>query len=200
MSDHPRGFSAATPGGLAYLDLATVTGWAYGSGADAGPRHGAWSFHEYDQTGRLMADAYDAIADLIEFYRPRMVIVEAPLVTNVRERDGNIRHVVSNDSTISALRGLIEVSRLACFHLGVRTGEFSASTVRQVMKGFPIRWQTSGKSAGKKDWKGTGIAWCEAVGFRPEDHNVADALIGLEYSMRQYEGGGFASDLASRRR
>jgi hypothetical protein len=95
---------------------------------------------------------------------------------------------------------LIEVSRLACFHLGVRTAEYPAQTVRQVLKGFPMRLVTTGKDKGRRDWKPTIVAWATAVGFDPADHHAADALVGLEHISQQLDGGGFARDLARRRR
>lgn len=184
---HLLGFKPATAGGIAYLDLATTSGWAYCSGQELEPHYGAWLFPPYDQSGKTMSACYRAVADLIEYYEPRLIAVEAPLVTNYRDRDGEVKHVVSNDSAISCLRGLIEVSRMACADFGIATAEYAAVTVRSVLRGYPYRFAANGK----KDTKATIMAFCSDNGLEPQTHDAADALIGLEYVLRAHEGRGF---------
>ena len=182
LVDNPRLFPSATRGGTAFLDLSTMTGWAYGHAGDPRPLCGTWQLPKTHEDGKTFDAFYDVLCDFLEWFEPARIVAEAPLPP------GTTR---SNMLTWKCQIGLLAVARLVASQYGRTVREAHVDTVRAaVLKGRP--WK--GKQA---DGKPVIVGWCQEQGLNPPDHNAADALVGLEYSLRLYSRRGFARDLAA---
>jgi hypothetical protein len=183
MSANPLGFPQRPSGGVAFFDLASVTGWAIVQpGGDDRPICGAWALKGVHEDGSLFASLYEALCDFIEWFRPSRLYMEAPLPPGA---------IKSNMDAWLTLIGLVAVARLAGSHTHGKTiRTVPVSQVRaEVLKGY--QWR------GNKDKdKPVIMMWARDHGFAPADHNAADALVGLEYCLRTYHGKGFVRDLA----
>jgi hypothetical protein len=194
MRENPRALPHQPEGGILFLDLSGVTGWAYGVPGQKKPSCGAFKFPSFDESGATFSAAYEGVFDLLEFYRPDRVLMEAPLPVAFYDSQGNIKVTKSNTSTWRCQIGLMAVTQLAGAHYGITVRQVAVSTIRaEVLRGY--KWR--GKQTVKDD-KPVIMQWAHDHGFDPPDHNAADALAGLEYSYRLYTGGGFIGDLATR--
>jgi hypothetical protein len=185
MRENFRGLPQQPEGGILFLDLSSVTGWAYGVPGDRKPSCGAFQFPSFDESGATFSAAYEGVCDLLELYKPRRAMMEAPLPANT---------TLSNMGAWKCQIGLIAVAQLAGAHYGITIRPAHVSTIRAaVLVGY--KWR--GKQMVKND-KPVIMQWAHDHGFDPPDHNAADALAGLEYAYRLYTGGGFILDLGTR--
>jgi hypothetical protein len=181
---NPQGLPPHPEGGFLFLDLSTVTGWAYGLPGGPRPVCGAFVYPAFSGDGATFGAHYEALADVLEHYSPKRVMMEAPLPPNA---------VTSNIDTWKCQIGLMGVTQLAAKHYGLTVRDESVRTIRsKVLVGY--RWH--GKQLVKGE-KPVIMQWAHDHGFDPPDHNACDALVGLEYQMRLYAGRGFIQDLAS---
>ncbi len=185
-----RGFPEVEPQGTAFLDLSTMTGWAYGHAGDPAPVCGTWKLPRYEEDGRSFDALYDVLCDFLEHFEPARIVAEAPLPPARMRRDGSVQATVSNASAWECQIGLLAVARLAASHYGRTVRRANVDKIRAtVLKGLPWR----GRQA---EGKPVIMQWCHDQGLNPPDHNAGDALIGLEYALRLYSRRGFARDLA----
>lgn len=174
----PHDLPVRAKGGVAFFDLSTRTGWAYGF-SGARPDCGVVHYADFADDGRTFAQHYDFMCDFIEHFEPSRLVMEAPLPATV----------VSNTSAWECQLGLAAITRLACRHYHRSCRMASVRTIRTAVLGSGF--------IPKNKAKGVVMEWCSLNGIDTPDHNAGDAAVGLEYALRTYHRKGFARDLAS---
>lgn len=184
---NPRNFPDVQFGGMAFLDLSTSTGWAYGIPRQT-PHCGVWGLSKDWDSGETVDQFYDLLCDFMEWFRPDWLCMEKAIPPNL---------ITSNVGAWNVQIGLAAVTRLVGSHYGRKVYEYPSMTIRsEVLKGLP--WKTKGKKGNAKPVeiiKG----WANANGVYPADHNAGDALVGLEYAMRVHCRAGFVRDFGNNR-
>lgn len=151
-------------GGTLSLDVASKTGWAYGSPGEA-PQHGVFTLPSTgDDLGRFGVTFLQWLTAKIQQLRPREIVFEAPILP----RQTNI-------NTTRKLHGLALLVELACSLEAVPCSEISNSEWRRQFLGpyYPPK-------PTRDDLKRAVIAACRAMGWNPSSDDDADAL-GLLY-------------------
>lgn len=148
------------------LDLATRSGWAYGS-PGARPSSGTIDLPRGGgpgQLGAVNAALADALGDLLRLHSPRRIIFEAPAMHMAGRSPHTARLLIY-------LAGVVELVayrwEIACFEAQVQT----------VRSKLGIR-----KAEDDRDWKAAVMRWCRAQGHDPRDDNQGDAIALLAYS------------------
>lgn len=152
MTDNPT-----RPGGILTLDLASVSGWAYGHASARLTRpdaFGAWNLGKGASAARWAALA-DQLGDTISMFQPSLVVFEAPLPPQAQTQ-ANIARL---------LWGLCTVAELICYRRSIECREQSAVQPRK---------QLIGKARPDKDQI---VQWCRSRGLDITDHNAADAVV-----------------------
>lgn len=158
MAPHPA------PGGVLALDLGSTVGWAYGHIEQQRAASGRWRLRfegegEGDRYRRLSNETYETLERL----QPSRLIVEAPLVLAASASAGH-----QSDRSVNQQRGLRAIVWCEASRMGMRPQEFSADLVR---------YELLGRSRFKKGTiKQIIVAWAKDQGYRPVDHNEADAI------------------------
>lgn len=152
--------------GTLALDLATRSGWAFGSpgcrpacGSIDLPRGGGTA-----ALGAVNAALADALGDLLKMHKPTRLIFEAPAM----HMAGRSPH------TARLLIYLAGVTELVAYRWSLPCFEAQVQTVRAKLG---IR-----RAEGDRDWKVAVMRWCVTQGWQPRDDNQADALALLAYS------------------
>jgi len=168
-------------GGSGFFDLATRTGWAYGHPGVL-PSCGVFDLKGSAEDGTLYAALYECVCDFIEWHKPTRLYAEAPL---------SPQGTKSNMNAWLILIGMVGVVRCVGAQYGLRVRLMNLSKIRSdVLSGLP--WNQKQKN-GKKP---VVEQWCADQGIFTPDHNAADAVVGLEHSLRLFSRKGFARDLA----
>lgn len=149
-------------GGLLALDVATVTGWAYGrvpvsaatSTFPPKPESGAIMLPGGLAVGSLLAKFEDELGALIIRLAPKGMIIEAPILPKFTSHE-TVRKLMS-------LAGIAE--KLAYQHCIRR---------RYVVQPAQVKKHWTGKGNAKKPDM---VAACEARGWAVSVHDEADAL------------------------
>lgn len=163
------------------LDLATVTGWAYGP-AGARPRFGTWKLGKpgTPRPARLLvlrgylAD-FLAVNDNID-----EVAYEAPMKPRVMARVG------STPDTAILLLSACAVAEIACYEAGVDYSMHDVQAVREHFTGqrrYRDQWcPIELKTVSSREWaKRATIARCKQLGSLVRNDNEADAVALHDY-------------------
>ena len=156
--------------GILALDLASVTGFAYGELPDSLPTildvasgvripqvlHGTFrSGTAASSDGKFFSNFFNWLEDQIIFHNPRLVIFEAPI----------LRGNKTAAQTARRLMGLATITDLVAHRRGVPlVREADLQTIKKHFAGH-----------GHAD-KGAMIRRCHELGWVPEDDNAADAI------------------------
>jgi hypothetical protein len=159
------------------LDIsARSTGWAYAAAAGE-PVYGLWIMPGIADLGRVYAALRNQMEDAFAVHQPASVVFVPAL------------H--AQQTSARALLGLCAVAELACWDSDKRPYEVNEATVRKAVLG---RGSFGDRGEGGRIIKGTGttqakaaaIAWCQSRGWQPQTHDVADALVLLEYARQHF--------------
>lgn len=149
------------------MDLGSRSGWAFGA---PGARV-AYGVLKLPPPGLHMGEFGSAFAqgmcDLLAVHNPARIVIEKPFYS-----------AKGQAVTIESLLGLNMLAQTMAATHGLPCEKLSAQTVRA---------QMLGRAHFSKDPGGTEAAvtrWALAEGYRPQDHNAADALLLLHYAMR----------------
>lgn len=154
------------------LDISSrATGWAV-RGAFDEPAYGLWLMPGIAERGALYASLRNALEPLLEQYQPRRAVF-APALFGLRQSAS--RH----------LAGLHAVAELVCFDAGVPIREITDTNARRLVLGTAHFGKRDSKGSlikgtGTAPAKTAAVAWCNSHGWRPQSHDVADALVLLE--------------------
>jgi len=150
------------------MDIATVTGWAYGRVGER-PRSGAVRFGSGAQSyGKRMAMGMNWLHDFLTVNEVKYFVYEAPLATSLVSGK-------TNASTTMILFGLVGVvEAVANSHKIYSVKSAHLSTVR---KHFIGTGNLPGALAKMKV-----RARCRTLGWEFDDHNAADALAVWDYA------------------
>jgi hypothetical protein len=145
---------------LLVLDLASVTGWAYGAlGADA-PQCGRWELGATDRldiVGARAACLDNTLAAALDLWTDVTVCGMAEPIPG------------RNQSDVAAMGAFVGIVRAECWRRRIRVLVQPESTVRKEMLG---------RGSGRSDvMKGLALQWCERHGISVPDHNAADAVV-----------------------
>lgn len=158
-----------TRGGILTLDLARVTGWAYGpAGAPRPQTFGAWDLGPATiGHGVVLAGLADHLGDAFKLMRPSLVVMEAPLPPQAQ----------TSANTARLLLGYCAVVELLCYRWDLDVREAKAQDVRRAIIG----------RANGLDKKAI-VAWCRNRGYQITDHNTADAVVLWHYAVSLHAG------------
>lgn len=156
--------------GILALDLATVTGFAYGDLPDSLPTplevaggvriptvtHGTFRSGDSKTEDKIFFKTFfNWLDDHITFFNPRLIIFEAPIHTGGRTSFQTARRLMGLATLVDTLCGLRDVPIAK---------EADIATIKKHFTG-------SGR-AKKPDM----IRQCHALGWQPNDDNAADAI------------------------
>lgn len=163
------------PGGVLTLDLASVTGWAYGHLSDQSPRFGTWHLPHTGGEGARYAAFENELAAAMDAMQPSHVVLEAALSFQALLGVSNMR-VMCQQYT---LRGIAyaEAWRASC-----PISEVSADIVRREILG-QAHWP-------KDQVKRAVVRYCLRLGLRVPDHNAGDAVLTWLWHVGQMRSGG----------
>lgn len=144
-------------GGILCLDLASIVGWAYGHKGDQ-PSYGTWVLRG-KQLGQRFVGFENELIRSIETYRPRLIVMEAPLPP------------VRQASMFVARQqfGLAAYVEGEAYRAGITVREMPFDMVRKAVLG-------RGRFGGTERAKAAVMAWCRNEGWNPHDDNAGDAL------------------------
>ena len=160
-------------GGLLALDLARVTGWAYGLPHWNAPWFGDWHLPYEGGEGCRFAAFENELVDAIAAFRPRSMIIEAPI---------NLPAMTNRQAMWQQL-GLRAVARCNAWRESVAVTEVSADIVRTEVLGLS-------RIPGHPDAiKRHVVYWCRRRrGWSVPSHNAGDACILWEWQRRRLAG------------
>lgn len=157
MSDAPRSFLA--------LDLNTKTGWAAGFVGQPKPRSwGVWDLAGPWPVAGKGAALADFLSDAITFWKPGLVIFEAPLIAGKQ----------SSHQTAYTTMGLAFMAEVVCFRRNIRVLQANVQTVRSRVLG-------QGRGMSKQEI----IAWVRRRDIDVTDDNAADAIVLWLYAVQE---------------
>jgi len=146
------------------LDIATQSGWAYGSAGEA-PRHGTYRVPSTgDDLGRFAYAFAQWLTHKLRELQPKEIVFES----NILPRETNI-------TTLKKLYGLAVVTELVALSEGVPCSEISAGEWRRAFLG-----QHYPKKARRDELKRAVVSACRQMGWEPHSTDDADA-IGIWY-------------------
>lgn len=146
------------------LDVATSTGWAFGSAGEI-PQHGTFRLDPTgDDLGRYGVEFIKWLSAKIRELRPREIVFEAPILP-----------AKTNITTTRKLHGLALLVECVANLEGVPVSEISSGEWRRQFLGpyYPAK-------PSRDDLKRAVIAACRGMGWNPRGDDDADAL-GLLY-------------------
>lgn len=157
-----------TLGGILTLDLARVTGWAYGPAGARPQVFGAWDLGPATNGhGVVLAGLADHIGDAFKLHRPSLVVMEAPLPPQAQ----------TSANTARLMLGYCAIVELLCYRWEIAVREARAPEVRKAVIG----------RANGLDKKAI-VAWCRGKGYAITDHNTADAVVLWHYASMMRAG------------
>lgn len=167
-------------GGVLALDVATVTGWAYGppgatpapsqlelsGGADVSQHTSGWkrlAGASTDQV-RKYAGMKQLLSDHFSLFKPSLVVFEAPYVGGM-----------TNQKTARMLLGLAAIVEMMCDENGIRCFEANNAEARKYF---------CGKGGGnRKELKRLVEMRCAELGWKYDNDDEADALGLLDFTL-----------------
>jgi Holliday junction resolvasome RuvABC endonuclease subunit len=150
---------------ILFLDLATVSGWAFWATGLGRPQSGVLRMPKTgEDVGWFVHDYYGKLGDLLTLQQPGLIVFEAPLL-----RAGN-----TSIDTARKLMGLAIITEFACRERRLKYREANNASIRK---------HFVGKGRGdRKTLKAMTLDACRDRGWNPCDDNEADALAGLDYA------------------
>lgn len=163
------------PGGILTIDAASrLTGWAYDTVDGRDPSYGAWVLPGIADLGDLWTRFRNTLEDAVTVHRPRRIVFAIPLMKG---------HANSR-----ALIGMSVMIEVVCQDEAVLCNEVAETTARKEILGrgsfMVYRDGKPIKGTGTERAKIAAMEWCGGRGWRPQTHDVADALVILEYAKR----------------
>lgn len=167
-------------GGILALDVATISGWAYGLPGER-PRWGSWRAGRVGAApGEILALFHDWLEARVAEHQPGWLIFEAPYVPNVtpkqvRTASGHKVWTARTKGTpidIKVLRRLIAMCglvELVAHRHRIQVREELPNVITKSFTGH-------GNWGGREDKKLATIKMCEVYGWAVSDDNQADAL------------------------
>jgi Holliday junction resolvasome RuvABC endonuclease subunit len=158
----------AAPGGILALDLAGDTGWAYGHVHDRTPDCGVIRLPRPAEYGERVAAIQNELERLCEDLQPQKVIIEAALPLAA----------LAGHTTFDTVRQQFAfngAAHAAAWRVYAAREEISADVVRTELLGrcrLTKREQDAGRTM-----KDLVTDYCRQRGWKPPDHNAADALM-----------------------
>lgn len=161
--------------GILALDLGIKSGWAYGIPGEQ-PRYGLWNLGAENSLGRRNSILMNFIADFCTVSRPELIIFESP--------------IAKMQTSARSLIYLAGATETAAEEEGVPVKEELPQTARKLVLGRGAFFVTGPDGRATKDARGKKIsdtkpnvmAWARGQGWDPLTHDVADALLLLEYA------------------
>ena len=164
----PTSAHVTTPnGGILSLDLASKTGWCYGSGIGTVPLFGVWQLPAPTIAGRQAVAFENELLDAIDGFQPKLVVYEASLPAGAQ----------SHARTAELLIGLGVVTDMACYRHEIEVRKEYPQTVRAKVMG-----PGNGRITSKQKNDGLIVRWLQARGYQVEDHNAGDAILQWLYA------------------
>lgn len=159
-------------GGVLALDIATVSGWAFGDAGEK-PQHGTFACPVTgDDLGRYGVAYRGFLRNLILSTRPKLVVYESPILPPPKFDKAAGRIVqVTNIATVRKLNGLIMLTETTCHDEGVPVEEITAGQWRKSFLGsfYP-------RSGERDDLKRAAIAACRQMRWEPNGSDDAEAM------------------------
>lgn len=176
-------------GGVLALDVATVTGWAYGppgsipapsqleiSGGAEIPQHtSGWKRLSGASTAqvRKFAGIKELLLENISLFKPSLVVFEKPYV-GIR-KNKKTGKITADQKTPKLLLGLAAIIELVCDENGIRCFEANNAEARKYF---------CGKGGGKRDeLKRLVEMRCAELGWKYDNDDEADALGLLDFTL-----------------
>ena len=153
-----------TIGGLLCFDLSGTVGFAYGHVGDLMPTFGSWHLSDSSLLGARYTSFENELIAAIERFRPRVIIMEAPLPSSAQGTTNVARQQF----------GLAAYVEGEAFRARIQVREVPASTVRKEVLGKGRFASGTAKAAV--------MAFCKGKGWNVSDDHQADALILWLYS------------------
>ena len=152
---------------ILFLDVATRTGWCAGRPGEE-PEYGSKRLApEKAPAVAIVAHSQILIRELIETYRPNVIIAETPVFAGAMAGK-------TNHKTTRLLQCLPWAMAATAYHEKVFDyREMAQASIRKFVLG---RKPTTGKA------KEEVMRAMEAFGFKPQDDNASDALAGWLYA------------------
>ncbi len=157
------------PGGVLCLDLAGVTGWAYGLLTDDKPIFGVWMLPKLGGEGAKYAAFENTLADTMEACQPSWMVIEAALPPQAQ----------THTSSAHQAYGLRAIALSEAYRASVPWSSVDAMTARLEVLGV----------ARPPDAKAAVIAWCRKRGWAVQHHDSADACVLWEWHRRKMRNG-----------
>lgn len=148
---------AATSGGALGLDLASVTGWAYGP-PGASPIGGEYDVGRPERWGQMLAGHYQMLGELIARYRPIVIAYEQPIHVN-HDSDANRR----------AAWGLAGVTEMVAWDEAIDCHSAGLGTLRAAVLRDGRLPTGQGKLIVRR--------WCDERGLTVHGFNHSDAIV-----------------------
>lgn len=150
--------NAALPRAILSLDVATITGFAWGALADVVPLCGIWELpgDPLLSVGRKVAALENTVIDFLN---------AQPTVDLVVLAERFVGRSIAQVRLSFALDGVVEAE---CWRRGLRLVKQPETTVRREM---------FGRTGRTDDMKAAALAWCARQGIAVPDHNGADAAV-----------------------
>lgn len=169
-------------GGVFTLDVATASGWAYGSMGDA-PQHGVFTLPATgDDLGRALHVFAQWLSGKIRELQPREIVFEAPILP----AQTNIKTL----KKLYCLAGTVElIAAIEC----VPCSEITAGEWRKAFLG-----QHYPKQSSRDELKRAVIAACRQMGWNPNSDDDADALGMLHVALAHRNQQAAANDAVNR--
>lgn len=146
------------------LDIASTSGWAFGSAGDA-PRFGTYRAPSSgDDLGRFGYAYLQWLTGKLRELQPKEIVFEA----NILPRETNI-------TTLKKLYGLAFVTEIAALSEGIPCSEITAGEWRRAFLG-----QHYPRKATRDELKRAVVTACRQMGWEPNSTDDADA-IGIWY-------------------
>jgi hypothetical protein len=160
-------------GGLFTLDLARITGWAYGPLHWNAPWFGDWHLPFEGGEGCRFAAFENELTDALAEFRPASLILEAPI---------NLP-AMTNRAAMWQQLGLRAIARCNAWRENVPVSEVSADTVRVEVLGLS-------RVPGHPDAIKRHVEyWCRRkMGWKVPSHNAGDACVLWEWGRRRHTG------------
>jgi hypothetical protein len=159
-------------GGIFTLDLARITGWAYGCANWRSPMFGTWHMPLIGGEGMRFAAFENELEAALEELEPLSIVCESPLPLPA----------VTNRAAVQQQLGMRAFVKAACYRASIECTEVSADLVRMELLGF---CRAPGRPEAIKNHV---VAYCRRKGWKVPDHNAGDACLLWEWKRRRVSG------------
>lgn len=147
---------ATTRSRILSLDLGTTTGWALTTDGLASVKSGTVKFSTKKFDNKSFLQFFYWLEDFMEKNKVTVLVVEKPTVSKFF-------------NALRILYGMFAIAQMVSVGFKAEWFEFSTSTVKKF-------WTGNGGADKDKMLEATRV-----LGFKPKDHNEADAIAGLHW-------------------